>query len=67
MKSQGDGPLNRLGNERRSRRDLSPHKPPPVGDIVKGEAPMSAVVPLIDDPHMSSVRQRAAAFDSAGE
>ncbi|XP_037799219.1 anillin-like [Penaeus monodon] len=66
MKSQGDGPLNRLGNERRSRRDLSPHKPPPVGDIVKGEAPMSAVVPLIDDPHMSSVRQRAAAFDSAG-
>ncbi|XP_063587619.1 anillin-like isoform X5 [Penaeus indicus] len=65
MKSQGDGPLNRFGNERKSRRDLSPHKPPPVGDIVKGEAPMPAVVPLID-PHVSSVRQRAAAFDSAG-
>lgn len=67
MKPPGDGPLNRFGSERRSRRDLSPHKPPPVEDIVKGEAPMPVVMPLIDEPHMSSVRQRAAAFDSAGE
>lgn len=66
MKPPGDGPLNRFGSERRSRRDLSPHKPPPVEDIVKGEAPMPVVMPLIDEPHMSSVRQRAAAFDSAG-
>ncbi|XP_042861086.1 anillin-like isoform X2 [Penaeus japonicus] len=66
MNSQEEGQLNRFSSERRSRRDLSPHKPPPVGDVVKGEAPMPEVVPLIEEPHMSSVRQRAAAFDSAG-
>ncbi|XP_066988802.1 anillin-like [Macrobrachium rosenbergii] len=60
------GPFSRCGPGRSSHRDLSPHKPPPVGDIVKGEAPMPEAVPLVDEPFMSSVRARAAAFDSAG-
>ncbi|XP_068229036.1 anillin-like isoform X3 [Palaemon carinicauda] len=60
------GHFSRCGPARRSHRDLSPHKPPPVGDVVKGDAPMPEAVPLVDQPFMSSVRARAAAFDSAG-
>nr|XP_053651205.1 anillin-like isoform X3 [Cherax quadricarinatus] len=58
--------FSRGGPERRSWRDLSPHRPPPVGDVVKGEVPIPEAVPLVDQPFMSSVRERAAAFDNAG-
>ncbi|KAK7020606.1 hypothetical protein SK128_025278 [Halocaridina rubra] len=60
-----EGLPTRFKSERKSRRELSPHRPPPVSDIVKGETPMPEAVPLVSNAHMSSVRARAAAFDSA--
>lgn len=59
--------FSRGGGERKSWRSLSPHKPAPVGDVVKGEAPMPDAAPLVEQPFMSSVRERAAAFDNASE
>ncbi|XP_045117440.1 anillin-like isoform X5 [Portunus trituberculatus] len=55
----------RFTSERKSWREVSPHKPGPIGEVVKGEAPMPQAVPLVDQPFSSSVRERAAAFDSA--
>ncbi|XP_071548148.1 uncharacterized protein [Panulirus ornatus] len=60
------GGFSRFGPERKSWRDLSPHKPKPVGEVVKGEAPVPDAVPLVNQPFMSSVRERAAAFNNAG-
>lgn len=59
------GGFSRFGPERKSWRDLSPHKPKPVGEVVKGEAPVPDAVPLVNQPFMSSVRERAAAFNNA--
>ncbi|XP_042228384.1 anillin-like isoform X2 [Homarus americanus] len=63
---QSQGGLSRCGPERKSWRDLSPHKPQPVGKVVKGETAVPDAAPLVDQPFMSSVRERAAAFDNAG-
>ncbi|KAK8401676.1 hypothetical protein O3P69_001061 [Scylla paramamosain] len=52
-------------SEHKRWREVSPQKPGPVGEVVKGEAPMPQAVPLVDQPFSSSVRERAAAFDSA--
>ncbi|XP_069185998.1 anillin isoform X4 [Procambarus clarkii] len=58
--------LNHISPQRKSWRESSPSKPPPVGDIVKGEAPMPEATPLVNEPFMSSVKERAAAFNNAG-
>ncbi|XP_050688938.1 anillin-like isoform X3 [Eriocheir sinensis] len=60
-----EGGFNRFASERKSWRELSPHKPGPVGEVVKGEAPMPQTTPLVQEPFSSSVRARAAAFDGA--
>ncbi|KAG0725453.1 Anillin [Chionoecetes opilio] len=59
--------FSRSTSERKSWRAVSPHKPGPVGKVVKGEAPMPEAVPLVEQPFSSSVRQRAAAFDGASK
>lgn len=62
-----DNGFNRFTSERKSSRELSPHKPGPVGKVVKGEAPMPQTTPLVQEPFSSSVRERAAAFDGASK
>lgn len=62
-----EGGFNRFASERKSWRELSPHKPGPVGEVVKGEAPMPQTTPLVQEPFSSSVRARAAAFDGASK
>lgn len=59
--------LHRFASDRKSWRELSPHKPGPVGEVVKGEAPMPQATPLVQEPFSSSVRERAAAFDGASK
>lgn len=59
--------FNRFTSERKSWREVSPHKPGPVGKVVKGEAPMPQTTPLVQEPFSSSVRERAAAFDGASK
>ena len=60
------GQFSRSRPEQRSRRNLSPLRPPPAGEIVKGERPMQEAIPLVEEAYKSSVKARAAAFDMAG-
>lgn len=63
---QSQSEFSRGQPERRSWRQVSPQKPGPVAEIVKGTTTVPEAAPLVEKPFISSVRERAAAFDSAG-
>ncbi|KAK4309982.1 hypothetical protein Pmani_018448 [Petrolisthes manimaculis] len=66
IRYQDQSEFSRGQPERRSWRQVSPHKPGPAAEIVKGTAPVPDATPLVEKPFISSVRERAAAFDNAG-
>lgn len=67
LNRHNQGGFNRSTSECKRWREVSPHKPGPVREVVKGEAPMPQATPLVEQPFSSSVRERAAAFDGASK